>query len=391
LVDPETGAVVLPQGASLEAQVLHPLLDPVEMSRSGRPWAELRHRLATVRPLALAADLPPDVQASLANHAGYPGLFAAAFGDATITLPRLAMAIATYLRTLVPDQTPWDRHARGQAGALTPNQLAGLALFENEARCHICHPPGLFTDRAYRGLGLVPVAQDPGRGAVTGQAGDYGAFKVPGLRNVGLKTTFMHNGRFTSLTQVVGFYRNGGGTAGPRDPEVAPLSLDQVQTQHLLDFVTDGLTDPRVRDALPPFDRPTLWSERHAVGANLFGAATPWSGGTPRLLAHWPTAVAAAEWRVGCTDGPPTAPSFLVLGFQRAAAGALLAGMPMHVDLGGFHAAVPSALDATGLGSWLLPVPALPPLRGLPLFAQVVLVAPGGSFSATGGASWVVQ
>lgn len=390
-VDPVSQQVLIPVGGALEHLVLHPFLDAVEMSRPGRAWPELVQRLQAIRPLALATALPPDVQAALASASDYPALFAAAFGTPAIQPTRIAFAIATYLRTLVADQTPWDQFRRGNSQALTPDQQAGLGWFSNEARCHICHPAGLFTDHGYRGLGLVPVTQDPGRGGVSQQAADLGTFKVPSLRNAALKTTFMHNGRFTTLTQVVGFYRNGGGTAGPRDPELAALGIDALQTQQLLDFLTNGLVDPRVRLAQPPFDRPQLWSERVAPGSPRFGVGTAWAGGTPQLLADAAPFVGNAEWSIGVDQGPAGGSALQVLSLQEAAAASTWFGVPLYTAWQAPHAVQWLSFDSTGLATARWPVPALPGLRGLPLVLQAFVPLPGGAVASSQGARCQVQ
>ena len=63
--------------------------------------------------------MPADVAAALSGNPSYPDLFQAAFGDGAITPVRIGMAIASYERTLVPDQTPWDRFMRGDQDAMT--------------------------------------------------------------------------------------------------------------------------------------------------------------------------------------------------------------------------------------------------------------------------------
>lgn len=382
LVDPETGAVVLPTGASLEAQSLHPLVDSVEMAREGRPWADIRSRVATIRPLALATNLPADVQQALAGGAGYPDLFAAAFGDPTVTMARIAMALASYQRSSVPDQTPWDLHAAGVPNALSPDQLAGLQIFQGEAGCHHCHTPGLFSDKQYRALGLTPVAQDPGRGGVTGVPSDLGTFKVPSLRNAALKTTFLHNGRFTSMAQVVNFYRNGAGAFSPRDSLLQPFGIDQVETTQLLDFLENALVDPRARLGLPPFDRPTLFTESWPIGQNMFGAATATGSFTPQLLAQAPPFLGNPEWSVGVTSGPPGAVGWILLGLQGQPPGTQYAGVTLHAfpDL-----MIPLALDANGASTMVLPVPMWPVLSGFPLYGQGVFQS-GATWCGTRGA-----
>ncbi len=392
LVDPETQAVVIPSGASLEAQSLHPLRSEVEMAREGRSWAEIRQRLAGVRPLALATNLPADVQQALASNPTYPQLFTAAFGSSTITLPRIAMALASYQRTLVPNQTPWDLHAAGVPNALTPDQLVGLQLYENDAKCAECHPLGLGTDLQYRALGLVPVTQDPGRGAVTGVPEDFGRFKVPSVRNSALKSTFLHNGRFTTMAQVVNFYRNGGGTFTPKDSLLQPFGLDQQQTAQLLDFLANGLVDPRARLALPPFDRPTLFSELAPVGSNLYGLATASGAVTPELLAQMPPFLGNPEWSLGIARGPANGSGLLAFGLVPAPAGATLSGVQLNIDTAASLLLFGLSLNSAGAGTLVLPVPMVPELTGLPLRGQGFFTGPSvPGWSGTRGALVVLR
>jgi cytochrome c peroxidase len=86
------------------------------MASDGRTWADVTNKLAVVTPLARAANIPADMVAALIQSPSYPELFADAFGDTDITPNRIGMAIATYERTLVPDDTPWDRFMAGDRG-----------------------------------------------------------------------------------------------------------------------------------------------------------------------------------------------------------------------------------------------------------------------------------
>jgi cytochrome c peroxidase len=393
LRDPETNVLLIANGASLEAQSLHPLRSEVEMAREGRSWAEIRTRLAGIAPLALATDLPADVQQALAAAPSYPALFAAAFGDPAITLGRVAMALASYQRSVVPNQTPWDLHAAGVPNALTPDQLAGLQIYQGEAGCASCHTTGLFTDLQFRALGVVPVSQDPGRGAVTGQSADLGAFKVPSLRNAALKSTFLHNGRFTTMAQVVNFYRNGAGTFTPKDSLIQTFDIDPVETQQLLDFLEQGLVDPRARNRTAPFDRPTLFSEQQPLAANLFGTATAVAGRTPELQAQMPLFLGNPEWSVGFANGPANGPGWFVLGLLPAAPGAQLAGVALNVVPDAFALVLPLVLDGAGRNTLVLPMPFAPQLRGIPLFGQGLVGTPVGAplFGGTRGASFVIR
>jgi len=166
LVDPLSQRVVLASGAALESQTLVPILRSDEMSRPGRTWNDVTQKLAAIRPLARASALTPDITAALAAHPTYPALFEHAFGDAAITPVRIAMTIASYERTLLPDKTPFDAYIRGDKKALTEEQQAGWRVFR-QSNCAVCHAPPLFTDNTFRNIGLRPPDEDLGRAEVT--------------------------------------------------------------------------------------------------------------------------------------------------------------------------------------------------------------------------------
>ena len=220
--NPETGAVSLPTGGALESQAVGPIVSDVEMAHDFRNWTEVKNKLLTALPMALATNVPPDMAAAIAANPTYPQLFAAAFGDPAITGERIGLAIATYERSLVPDQTPWDQAQRGVPGAMTQSQINGMNTFLRPPGgpgggfgCGGCHvaplfagvsaPPGGGAPVLFRNLGLRPIAQDNGRQAVTNNVNDRGRFKVPSLRNAGLRTQFMHTGQFQNLGQVLGY------------------------------------------------------------------------------------------------------------------------------------------------------------------------------------------
>lgn len=261
-VDPETGGVVIPLGGALESQAIEPIMSDVEMGHENRNWDDVRDKLNASVPLALASQLPADMAAAIAGGETYGDLFAAAFGDASITARRIGFAIATYERTLIADQTPWDAFNQGNAAALTPNQQQGLNRFVGSGRCAACHTPPTFSNNTFRNIGLRPPAEDLGRQEVTGNPNDRGRFKVPSLRNIGLKNRFMHTGQLDTLTQVVNFYRNPGlQFPDNRDPLIGAIIVPPGDVARIADFLENGLTDPRVANEEFPFDRPTLLSE----------------------------------------------------------------------------------------------------------------------------------
>lgn len=304
-VDPQTGAVAIPVGGGLESQVVLPPVSDVEMAHEDRDWEQIARKLRRARPLDLATDIPADVAAELVGNPTYGELFTRAFGDPQITARRIAFAIATYERTLISDQTPFDAFRAGVPGALTPQQVQGFNAFQ-ASNCAVCHvvAQDLFTGQGFRNIGLRPPDEDLGRQNVTGDPADRGRFKVPTLRNVGLKRSFMHNGQFQNLGQVIGFYARAPGAAPQfpdnQDPVMATVNVPPPAVPLIIDFLQNALTDPRVAAQTFPFDRPTLFMQRPGDRSTLIGAGRPGSGGvTPRIIVDSPALLGNFDHRVG--------------------------------------------------------------------------------------------
>lgn len=275
-VDPENGAnVAIQNGGGLESQAVGPILNGAEMAHDGRTWEDVRVKLQTVTPMLLASNIPPDVQQALDATPSYAQLFANAFGTADITAVRIAFAIATYERTLVADQTPWDLFVAGNPNALTNSQRQGFEFLRDNTACFACHRPPLFTDNNFHNIGLRPSAEDLGREAITGNPNDRGRFKTPSLRNVGLRESLMHVGWITDVQDALDFYnagtQNTGHTQFTQDQTPIPgngpidfvrqINIPPAAQPAIVDFLTNGLTDPRVAGETFPFNRPTLITE----------------------------------------------------------------------------------------------------------------------------------
>jgi cytochrome c peroxidase len=267
VTDPSTGTTAVANGGALENQVLTALVAPGEMAKRDRSWADVADTVAHARPLALASNLPRDVAAALEARATYSALFEAAFGDSTITPIRIAFAIATYERTLVSDQTSWDRYEAGDTSAISGRALYGWRALQ-AFHCTACHTPPLFTNNQFFEIGVRRAALDLGRELVTHDAADAGDMKVPTLRNAALLPRFMHTGEIGNLGAAIAFYIN-----APALPErdgipgfgFYTFNMSQVDVADMREFIAQALVDPRVRDETFPFDRPTLRSERLAA------------------------------------------------------------------------------------------------------------------------------
>lgn len=306
--DPLTNAVVIPQGGALESQSLGPILSDVEMSDEARDWSQVTGDLAAAHPMALATDLTPDIAAALSIDGTYPELFEAAFGTPDITPVRIAFALAAYQRTLVPDQTKFDRVQRGQA-QFTQAEARGRGAFASpQSRCAQCHPGPLFSDTQFHNLGLRPVAEDDGRRGVTGNDADRGRFKTPSLRNVALRDRFFHTGApgINNLGLLLAFYDGDGGQFNDnKDPRLNNLRVPPQVRNDLVAFL-NTLTDPRVASAAPPFDHPTLWSQRNAATQNPlpmgFGAIPGTGGFIPQIVATAPPKEGHLGFRIGVSN-----------------------------------------------------------------------------------------
>ncbi|MFT4515442.1 MAG: cytochrome c peroxidase [Planctomycetota bacterium] len=393
-VDPDTGVTLISAGGALENQALGPILSSVEMAHDSRSFSQAVSKLEDVKPMALATNLPVDMATAVAGNTTYPDLFQAAFGTSDVTAARIAMAIATYERTLVPDQTPYDAFVAGNTAALTAQQVNGLNVFMGPARCVICHTTGLFADDQFHNLGLRPIAEDNGRQGVTGNPAHAGRFKTPSLRNIGLRNTFMHNGQFTNIGDVFTFYRLGGGpNLANKDPQIIPLNVPPNDANDLINFLTNGLTDPRVANSLPPFDRPTLRSQVLSQLGNQNGIPTMGSGNRfPVLLSNVPANLGNIDFKVGVHNALGGAPSTLVL--TTASGLSQLSGIWINLGLNGSELLIPWVLDGAagvpgaGYGTLSVALPNAPFLAGLSLHTQWFVWdggAPAGAAATRGG------
>jgi cytochrome c peroxidase len=194
------------RAATLEAQVLMPIQDEVEMGM-----------------------ILKDLEKKLQKLPYYPGLFEAAFGSRDVTSDRIGKAVAQFMRSLVSLNSRFDQGAvatkEGDLSAdfanFSDQENLGKSLFMDgvgniaEFACAMCHIPPTFNMDKSRNIGLDLKNKDPGLGALGRPSNDpftpsnAGKFKAPSLRNIVLTAPYMHDGRFEKLEQVVEHYSNG--------------------------------------------------------------------------------------------------------------------------------------------------------------------------------------
>jgi cytochrome c peroxidase len=220
---------------TLEEQAAHPIVNPNEL---GSDW--------------------PTVLDRLKAHPEYPALFARAF-DSAIEKEVVVNALAHFQRSIISSESKYDSVMRGEVD-YTALELRGKHIFFDssedlpDGECGHCHTPPLFTDQTYMNNGVqqqeAPFTYpDPGRGTVTGVKYDNGRFRVPSLRNIELTAPYMHDGRFTTLEEVVDHYNNGGHPGPNVDPKIRKLHLSDEDKAALIAFL-GTLTDTSFVDKL---------------------------------------------------------------------------------------------------------------------------------------------
>lgn len=204
----------------------------------------------------------------------------------SIDMEHVSMAIASFERTIVAGDSPFDRYQfGGDTTAMSQAQVRGLELFRNKARCVSCHvieqTQALFTDNRFHNIGVgfkkirnkeaqtahefikskraganVDVTvltmgnmSELGRFAVTENPTQIGAFKTSTLRNISVTQPYMHDGSLETLEDVIDFYNNGG-RVGENDPlsdflsgGIRPLNLSDGEKKDLVAFL-EALTSP---------------------------------------------------------------------------------------------------------------------------------------------------
>lgn len=164
-------------------------------------------------PITDGAEMAEDLEnvvSKLQATEEYPPLFQTAFGSSEITGEHLLKGLASFQLTLISANSRYDKVMRQEEGfEFTEQEENGYALFKTN--CAHCHQEPLFTTGEFvnNGLAVDTTLMDSGRMRVTGQASDSLKFKIPSLRNIEFSFPYMHDGRFTTLSQVMSHYTNG--------------------------------------------------------------------------------------------------------------------------------------------------------------------------------------
>ena len=195
--------------------------------------------------------------AFLNANEGYRSLFAKAYPGEPISPDTVSKAIASFERTVISNDSPFDQWVAGRADAMTPEQVQGFALFVDpkKGNCAACHSGPNFTDNSFHNLGLASFGKadaDPGRFAIRALPTLKGAFKTPTVREAANTAPYFHDGSAATLEQVVEHYRKGGEVMTNVSRDMKPLELTPTEVKQLVAFMQALSTPPQ------PFQMPAL-------------------------------------------------------------------------------------------------------------------------------------
>ncbi|MBI5715642.1 MAG: cytochrome-c peroxidase [Chloroflexi bacterium] len=235
----------------------------------------------------VAGNLDPVMaEERLAQIPEYRKRFKEVFGDEYPVYENALRAVATFQRTIVSKNVPFDKFLGGDQKAISDEAKRGYALFKGKANCLACHNGALVSDNSFHNTAVAtapdfqtnPLRQitvrwqhfargvseteyntaqvDYGLYYVTKVEKDRGKFRTPSLRETCYTAPYMHNGVFNTLNEVVAFYNKGGGSDPNKSPLLKPLNLSDPEQTDLVAFLKSlcGEKIAFTAPTLPPYE-----------------------------------------------------------------------------------------------------------------------------------------
>jgi cytochrome c peroxidase len=157
-----------------------------------------------------------------------------------LDVPTISRALASYVRSILSGDAPFDRFVNGDRSALSAEQQRGLQLFRGKGSCTACHIGPNFTDEQFHNTGVAwrdGRFTDDGRFVVSKKPRDRGAFKTPTLREIARTAPYMHDGSLATLEDVIAFYSEGGRPNPFLDPDIRPVRFSPEEKRALVAFL----------------------------------------------------------------------------------------------------------------------------------------------------------
>jgi cytochrome c peroxidase len=197
----------------------------------------------------------PEMVTRLKSIPGYAPAFEKAYPGQGISEVTVARAIASFERTVLSTESPFDRWRKGEHGAVSASAKRGFELFQGKAKCAVCHMGFNFTDNGFHNIGVKDVGDaDVGRFAQRKVKSMQGAFKTPTLRDVALTAPYMRNGLYKTLTEVVEHYNRAGDVKENLDINMVPLDLSPAEVADVVAFM-ESLTGAQRVVSVPVLPR----------------------------------------------------------------------------------------------------------------------------------------
>jgi cytochrome c peroxidase len=268
------------KGARNSPSVINAMFNESQFWDGRAPTLEEQAKLPIINSIEMGMKDHAMVVGKVRELAEYKPLFAAAFGNEGINIDTIAKAIASFERTQLSGNSPFDRFIAGDGKAISESAKRGWELFNGQARCISCHAfntsSPFFSDFKFHNIGVAAKDQnfsalarqarqligsnanakdlidelalkegfsELGRFLVTKQPRDIGAFKTSMLRDIELTAPYMHNGSEKTLLDVVKFYDKGGELNPNLDGGMRPLKLKDSQMDDLVEFMKSLTSD----------------------------------------------------------------------------------------------------------------------------------------------------
>lgn len=219
------------RAATLEEQAGGPIISEGEMNQN---FEELVKKLSSLK--------------------GYVEMFNKAYPGEGITKSTVTRAIASFERTVISKDSPFDQFIAGDKSAITESASRGFDLFRGKAKCVVCHSGYNFTDNGFHNIGVKDSGNpDDGRYAIVPLKLLKGAFKTPTLRDIALTAPYMHNGMYDTLEEVIDHYDRKGDVKDNLSPNMQgtePLNLTEVEKKDLVEFLK-SLTGKQIPITIP--------------------------------------------------------------------------------------------------------------------------------------------